>query len=306
MSGCWFEALRPLCEGIRADARSEHPPDVVLFYVARWCQKQARTPEPRVDAFEQAKLRDTARRIARHLAEHGALVERLVRRDPEAWTRLRDELLESARPRAGSAAEDYAEEALEKITRVLLTGTSPSRASERLREGPRGPGNEYVFDSPFLLWARTVVINLIKDGGRARERGRTARPTRARRAATYLDRALLERACAALPGLLDAVRGLPPQQRSVLVLSLARRDLDEVVRERLHELAPDLFSEAAGALVSSDRDIAERLGTTPRRVAANRSAARRKLACRDQLWVLLLDAFMPHRSTRPAAVEPES
>jgi hypothetical protein len=45
--------------------------------------------------------------------------------------------------------------------------------------------------------------------------------------------------------------------------------------------------------------MAERLCSTPRRVAANRSLARRKLAERDARWELLLDQLLPHASTRP-------
>jgi hypothetical protein len=99
-----------------------------------------------------------------------------------------------------------------------------------------------------------------------------------------------------------AVRDLPPVQRSVMVLSLSRRDLDETVRRRLHELAPDLFSEAEGGdQPGSDREIAERLGTEPHLVRANRSVARRKLARRDPAWALLLDLLLPHKTTRPLA-----
>jgi hypothetical protein len=39
------------------------------------------------------------------------------------------------------------------------------------------------------------------------------------------------------------------------------------------------------------------LGTTARRLAANRSVARCKLAPQDPRWELLLDELMPHAST---------
>jgi hypothetical protein len=85
-----------------------------------------------------------------------------------------------------------------------------------------------------------------------------------------------------------------------MVLSLHRSDLDDVVREHLGLLAPDLFSEA-GPAPASDDDIATQLGASRHLVAANRSAARRKLVREDPLWGLLLDALLPHRTTRPLA-----
>jgi hypothetical protein len=299
--GLWFEPLEPLCR--RACPQSKPGTvDVVLFYLARWCQKKARTLEPRVGSFEKEALRETAERIARHLAEDGPRVERLLTEDSsQVWTELRRELFASARSRVPEAAAyEHAQEAVQKIAEVLLTGTPPSQAAAQLEAGPDGPGNEYVFDSPFSNWARTVVINLIRDRWREEARRRPPEASKAPR----LDRELVERARAALPHLLQAIRELPPKQRTVMILSLNRRDLDHAVRKRLHKLAPDLFSEA-GALVSSDTEIAERLGSIPRRVTANRSAARRKLAKRDPAWALLLDILLPHRSTRPLHVESE-
>jgi hypothetical protein len=302
MAGRWLEMLRPLCAEARCAAPAPYSTDVVLFYVARWCQKKARSLEPRVGSFEQKVLRDTAERIARHLADDGARVDRLLTEDSSAhWTTLRRELFASARSRVPeAAAREYAKEASQKIAEVLLTGTSPSQAPARLREGPEGPGNEYVFDAPLSNWARKVVINMIRDDWRRAARQRRAEVSKSLRP----DRELVARARAALPYLLQAIRELPPKQRSVLILSLNRRGLDPAVRTRLHELAPDLFSEA-GPLVTSDTDIAERLGSTRRRVGANRSAARRKLAKRDRAWELLLDIMLPHRSTRPVDVESE-
>ena len=296
----WLAALKPLCEEACRVAPSPYATDAVLFYLARWCQKKARALEPRVDSFPQDQLRGTAGRVARHLAEHGPLVERLVAGDRKAWTELRRDLRESARPRAHARGDDFVEEALQKIAVVLLTGTSPSRAAERLRLRPDGPRNEYVFDSPFSNWARTVVINLIRDRWRDEVRRGRVEGVEASR----LDAELVKRLRAALPGLLEAIRELPRKQRAVMILSLNRRRLDAAVRRRLHELAPDLFSEA-GPLVSSDEEIAARLGSTPRRVVANRSAARRKLARRDPAWALLLDILLPHRSTRPVDTESE-
>lgn len=304
MPGRWYEPLRPRCEVARGAARLPHRSDVVLFYLARWCQKKARTLEPRITSFEQNALRETAERIARHLAEDGARVELLLTNESsQAWTDLRRELFASARSRVPeAAAAEYAKEATQKIAEVLLVGTPPSQAVAQLQAGPDGPGNEYVFDAPFTSWARTVAINLIKDDWRREARRR--RPAEPRRT-SGLGRQVIERARAALPDLLLAIRELPPKQRSVMILSLNRRGLDPAVRKRLHKLAPDLFSEA-GPLVSSDADIAERLDSIPRRVTANRSAARRKLAKHDPAWALLLDIMLPHRSTRPLHVDPES
>jgi len=299
----WLDRLRPLCEVARRASRCRYEATVVLFYLARWCQKKARTLEPRVGSIDRLTLRDTAERIARHLDHDGARVERLVAHpgDAEAWTELRRELFASARSRVGPvAADEFAEEALQKIAEVLLTGTPPSQAAAQLEAGPDGPGNEYIFDSPFSNWSRTVVINLIRD--RWREEARRSKTEESK--TPRVDRELVERARTALPHLLQAIRELPPKQRSVMVLSLNRRRLDPAVRKRLHKLAPDLFSEA-GALVSSESDIAERLGSTTRRVTANRSVARRKLAKRDPAWALLLDILLPHRSTRPLHVESE-
>lgn len=304
MGGGWLSVLRPICEEARRAAPAPCSADAVLFYLARWCQKQARTLEPRVGSFGDRTLRDAAERIARHLAADGPRVERLLTEESSAeWTQLRRELFASARSRVPDAAAfDFADEAMQKIAEVLLTGTPPSHATTQLEAGPDGPGNEYVFDRPFSGWARTVVINLIRDEWRREARRHRAAESRRTGGPP---RELIERARESLPDLLEAIRKLPPKQRAVMVLSLNRRELDPDVRERLHELAPDLFSEA-GPLVSSDADIAERLDSIPRRVTANRSAARRKLAKHGSAWELLLDVMLPHRSTRPLHVEPES
>jgi RNA polymerase sigma factor (sigma-70 family) len=276
----------------------------VLFYLARWCQKKARSLEPDLASFDDATLQDTAESIARHLADDGARVDRLLTNDSsQEWTDLRRQLFASACSRVPEAAAyEVAEEALSKIAEVLIVGTPPSQATAGLAAGPDGPTNEYVFDSPFSLWARKIVVNLIKDEWR-REARRPA-VVEARKASDP-GRELVESARAALPELLQAIRELPPKQREVLILSLERRDLDAAVRARLRRLAPDLFP-TAGPPVSTDADIAERLGSIPRRVTANRSAARRKLARRNATWALLLDLMLPHRSTRPLHVEGEA
>jgi hypothetical protein len=296
----WFDSLRPLCKQACLDAGSPYAPDVVLFYLARWCQKKARQAEPGLDGFEEAVFREAADRIVRNLADDGVRVMRLAAGDAAELSRLKRLLLASARPRAAEAAPDYAEEALQRIMIVLLTGTPPARAAHELEQGPEGPRNEYVFHAPFEFWARRVVINLVIDESRraAREREGPA-PAAMRHDPQPLDRPLLIAAHEALPGMVDAIRRLPDAQRSAMVLSLSRPEVDDLVRERLHELAPDLFPHPSEGSPRSDAEIAERLDSTPRRITANRSLARRKLAERDARWELLLDHLLPHASTRP-------
>jgi hypothetical protein len=307
----WFEGLRPVCKEACLAGGAAQATDTVLFYLARWCQKRAKSDEPDLGEFEPAALRERAERIVRNLADDGPRVDRLVAGDADAFADLERLLLASARPRVKEAAREYADEALQKIMEVLLTGTPPSLATERLSEGPRGPGNEYVFHSPFPFWARSVVIRLIIDEHRraARERralaaeatGTHPQPARApRKRARPLDQVLLREALDSLPGLVAAIRGLPDAQGKAVVMSLARPEVDELVRERLHELAPDLFAEAGAEAPSSDREIAELLGSTPQRLRSNRSLARGKLEQENPRWKLLLDHLMPHASTRPA------
>jgi hypothetical protein len=294
----WFRALRPLCKEVCLEANSPFAVDVVLFYVARWCQKISREAEPDPLSPELG-IREAAGKIARNLAADGSLVNRLVEgNDAEEWTDLRRVLRASARPRVGEQAVEFAEEAEQKIALILLTGTPPSRAAEELRRGPRGPRNEYVFQSPFSYWARAVLIHMIVDEQRraAREREPATLPGSKEK---HLDRALLEQARLALPGLVAAIRELPPVQHSVMVLSLSRGDVHAAIRKRLRKLAPDLFSLPDDDLPGSDREIAELLGTERHRVAANRSAARRRLARRDSAWALLLDVMLPHKTTKP-------
>jgi DNA-directed RNA polymerase specialized sigma24 family protein len=290
-----FEALRPLCKEISLESNLPYGVDVILFYLARWCQKASGQAEPNVDSPD---VREAAAKIARNLTEDGPLVDRLVAGDAAAWTELRGLLRASAGRRVGGQAIEFADEAEQKIALILLTGTPPSQAAERLRQGPAGPRNEYVFQSPFSYWARAVLIHMIIDEQRraAREREPPAPPSQTEK---HLDQALLEQARLALPGLVAAIRELPPVQHSVMVHSLSRRDLDEAIRKRLQKLAPDMFSLVDDELPGSDTDIAERLGSERHAVAASRSAARRKLARRDPAWALLLDVMLPHKTTKP-------
>jgi len=295
----WFEAARSLCDEARTAARCPFALDAVLFYLARWWQKASGDATPDPDAIEHAHLHEAAVKIARNLAADGPLVDRLYGgQDADAWTDLRRLLRASARLRVPEQAVEFAEEAEQKIALILLTGTPPSRAAEELRRGPRGPRNEYVFQSPFSYWARAVLIHMIIDEQRRLAREREAAPPPSPKEKP-LDQALLEQARLALPGLVAAIRELPTVQHSVMVHSLSRRDLDGAIRARLHSLAPDLFSLADDELPGSDTDIAERLGTNRHSVAASRSVARRKLARRDPAWALLLDVMLPHKTTKP-------
>jgi len=297
MDAAWFEPLRPLCKDACVAAGSAYPVEVALFYVARWCQKTGGEPTPDIRALGEREVREIAERVVRNLAEDGERVTRLVEGDAETLTELRRVLLTSLRARGEPAAADRADEALQKVAEVLLIGTPPAGAAAALRKGPVGPGNEFVFTSPFLNWARTVAKNLAMDEHRREARARTPRLPGSKRGTPPIDGARLRAARDALPSLVEAIRDLPPVQQKVMVASLCRADLDEVVRERLHQIAPDLFPDPADRSLASDRDIAEHLGTTPRLVTANRSVARRRLS-RDPRWALLLDFLLPHRSTR--------
>ena len=152
MAAPWHEPLRMLCDDAVGVAGSDAPAvDTVLFYVARWCQKETGEAEPDVVALDQDDLADIAARVVRNLIDDGARVDRLVAGDAGAWTELRRQLYASACAHADAAAGEYADEALQKIAVVLLTGTPPSRAAEQLAEAVEGPRNEYVFTSPVLV-----------------------------------------------------------------------------------------------------------------------------------------------------------
>jgi hypothetical protein len=302
MGGPWYEVFRTVCAKVCAAGKHPHPAGVLLFYVARWSQKTTGEPAPNAHAHPPREVELVARRIARNLAADGATVDRLFQADRDELTGLKRLLLASAGPRCGeNAALDFAEEALQKIALVLLLGTPPSRAEERLETGPTGPPNEYIFTSPFPFWAKAVVINLIKDEYR-RERRKHRGAVVLTKASTSVTRDVeLRTALGSLPRLLEAIRTLPKVQRSVMVMSLCRSDIDEFLAEHLQEQAPDLFG-GDGPRPGSDKEIADLLATTPKLVAANRHAARKKLV-RDPKWAQLLDALLPHRSTRPPLTE---
>ena len=289
----WYEVLRPVAIDAGGAVGCRYEPEVVLFYVARWCQKDERTRVPCLDAADPSRYRDVATRIATNLDADGSLVERLVAAEDTAeWDEVLRVLHASASRRVGGgAADDYAREARQRIAVVLLTGTPPSLAAQRLGDEVDGPSNEYVFQSPFWPWARRIVINHLIDDRRMRD------PAAPRPPKAPVDARRLEQAAAALPDLVQALRFLPPKQQAAVVVTLTRRDLEDELLEHLHALAPDLFPRDALGVGSSDDELAARLGTTARRLAANRSAARCKLAPQDPRWELLLDQLMPHAST---------
>jgi hypothetical protein len=297
MGGPWFEAFRSICQQVWGTGQHAYPLHVLLFYLARWRQKVTGQLMPDPTAADLSEVQAMAERIARNLGDYGERVERLFGGDSGELTELRRLLLASAGPRCGEDAPYFADEALQKIALVLLTGTPPSRAEERLSAGPNGPSNEYIFTSPFPYWAKTVVINLILDEHRRQKRRRRGETVFRKKPPNATDHGELRRALRSLPQLLEAIRTLPDAQRSVMVLSLCRRDVDELLVDHLRKNAPDMFGEG-DPRPGSDSEIAELLATTPRLVAANRSAARRKLV-RDPLLAQLLDAILPHRSTRP-------
>ena len=304
----WFEPLLGCCREAHVPVRPPYPVEVVLFYVARWCQKTTADDVPDIASLEGPGIQRSAERIVRNLVHDGRAIDDLVAGSPPEWTALRRLLMKSAGPRGGQRADDYVDEALQKIAVVLLTGTPPSRAVQRLEEGPAGPRNEYIFTSPFSYWARTIVINLIVDDGRRERRERErARDlvggTEGDETVAAID---LEKARKSLSDLLDAIGGLPPAQRSVMVASLCRTDVGDEVVDLFCELSPDLFPTTTKRHESDD-DIARALGSTSRRVAANRSVARARLVEMDAQWSELLDRLLPHKSTRsrgPAQTPP--
>lgn len=297
MGDRWWDLLTRSCEAARIPDGPAS--ETVLFYLARWCQKRAGAKEPDPAGFDRPELHETAGRIVRHLAEDGERVERFLDGDRAEMESLHALLLASAARRDAAGAEEHADEAVQKIALVLLTGTPPSLAAERLAAGPDGPSNEYIFTAPFSNWARTVAINHVIDVHRRvkRERAPNA-PLKPAPTLARPDLTVLRRAKEALPALIEAIRDLPDVQRDVMVASLRRADVDDVVVECLHAAAPDLFT-GDEPRPRSDREIGALMGKTARLVAASRSVARRKLAEADPSWALLLDFLLPHRSTGP-------
>ncbi len=166
MGAPWHEPLRLLCADACDVAGSGAPRRDRSLLRRSLVPEGDRRAEPDVAALDQDHVADIAARVVRNLDDDGARVDRLVAGDAGAWTELRRLLYASACSRADAAAAEYADEALQKIAIVLLTGTPPSRAAAQLAEAIEGPRNEYVFTSPFPFWARAVVINLIVDDKR--------------------------------------------------------------------------------------------------------------------------------------------
>jgi hypothetical protein len=86
MAASLHELLRPLCAEACAVAASDAPVETVLFYVARWWQKESGATESDVAAFDQDHLADIATRVVCNLDEDGARVDRLVVSDAGART----------------------------------------------------------------------------------------------------------------------------------------------------------------------------------------------------------------------------
>ena len=87
MRAPWHDRLRPLCadacDVADAGARSEAAVDTVLFFVARWCQKETGVPEPDAAALDRYQLADVAAHVVRNLAGDGDRVDRLVAGDAD-------------------------------------------------------------------------------------------------------------------------------------------------------------------------------------------------------------------------------
>lgn len=311
-----FEELQRFCPNVWDKRLRFVNKRVVLFYLVRWCQKQAKTLEPDLGVFGNEELASVAENIAANLRCDGERVERLLSRDGDEWTKLLYELAETTSRRAPQAmAVDLAENALVRIVVILDKGTKPSCANCRLggdvpgrpecescRRERRieGDGNEYVFQSPFAGWSRTIARNIAYDWWRTVIR-RPDPPSPAPKP-SHPKRGWCKEVEADLPALLGAIDKLSAKkQRSVMIRSLSRSDIDPEAYKRMRALAPpELFEEVGSKLFESDEAIAGHLESTRRRVGANRSAARRKLCEQNPRWEALLDVFMPHCSSRRA------
>jgi hypothetical protein len=312
----YFARLRRFCAGVWDPTLKFVNERVVLFYLARWCQKEARTLKPDLGEFSDEELADTAQNIAANLRRDGERIELLVAKNGDEWTKLLRELVACTSRHAPSGrAADLAGDALLKVTKVLLGGTKPSCASCRLNgNAPQrpecercsrkrcidGPSNEYVFQSPFAGWAGTIANNIVCDCWR---RGlQKPKPLRSKRTPRRSKGGWCKEMEADLPALLEAIDRLAGRkQRSVMVLSLSRSDIDPKAYKPMRRLAPPkLFSEVGSERFESDKAVAEHLESTPRRVGSNRSAARRKLCEQNPRWEVLLDVLLPHSSTRRA------
>src|ERR1039457_6155251 len=75
MGSSWHELLRPLCADALVAAGSDTPVEIVLFFVARWCQKETGVCEPNVATIDQGHLADVSARVVRNLDDDGARVD---------------------------------------------------------------------------------------------------------------------------------------------------------------------------------------------------------------------------------------
>jgi len=324
MATDWYEQLRDYTK----ETSKKHPSyeeDVVLFYLARWCQKKAHksepdaaTPPPDLRLFGEKKLTEVAGEITRNLAADAGQVENVFTLDQRKYDALKLALLRYAKHCAVRNAEQYADEALLKALPFVTAGTRPSCAGcklgcrRRMRPeclgcklvpGLRGPSNEYVFQTSFLAWLLAVIRNLIADEARQRElllkrSWDLLLDHEARQASPLSDiDEHRDEAYDVVEEMLQWVRNLPSMQRSVMVLSMCRADVDDVVHDELHRRAPRLLGGATRhRRFASDRDIAAHLGTTPGNIATNRGIARMKAAKIDPRWGEILDRILPHRS----------
>jgi RNA polymerase sigma factor (sigma-70 family) len=336
MARPWYEPLRKHAKKAFLKHPSSYGEDAVLFYLARWCQKKARRVEPEraskspdLRLFKYKELSDAANAIASNLAADGKRIEILYAPSKIEYEELRSELLVFARRYRVKNAWHYAEDARQKVETIVLTGTRPTCTScmlERrrlarpgrpecrgcqLELGVEGPSNEYVFRAPFAAWACTIVRHLIVDDVRQRRllnrwRWDLALIDEAHYASSYDDDdALLDLADALLKQMLKAVGKLPPRQKSVMILSMCRADVDDLLHKRLHRLAPGLLGGVKHKhckRFASDEEIAKHLGTTARNVASTRSVARKKLARRNASWGEILDIILPHASPPDSAI----
>jgi len=321
----WYGPLRK--PAIKAFLRhpSRYGEDAVLFYLARWCEKSPRrknpgqaSQPPNLHSFTQKELAGVADEIASNLAADGEQVEHFFALDRIEYDKLRGELLATARRYTRWNTEDYADDAMQKVAEIVLTGTRPlctgcklSRRRQKRLEcwgcerklGVDGPNNEYVFEAPFLPWIRTVARHLVFDDMRRRSlwmrwRRDLMLVDEERYLRSFYDNeARIEMAEIILEEMLKKIERLPKRQKSVMILSLCRADVNDLLHERLHLLAPGLLGEVINhKRFASDEEIAEHLGTTARNVASTRCAARKKLAGRNPLRREALNVVLPHRS----------
>lgn len=324
MATDWYEPLRAYTK----ERSKEHPSyeeDVVLFYLARWCQKKAHksepdeaTPPPDLRLFGEKKLAEVAGEITRNLAADAGQVEDVFTLDQRKYDELKLALIRYAKHCAVRNAEQYADEALLKALPLVTAGTRPSCAGCKLgcrrrmrpeclgcklEPGLRGPSNEYVFQTSFLAWILTIIRHLSADDARRRElllrrKWDLIVAEEAGYASPLPDiDAHRDEAYDVVEGMLKRIAKLPFMQRSVMALSMCRTDVDDAVHEQLHGLAPRLLGKAIRhRRFASDRDIAAHLGISPRNVATTRGIARKKLATIDPRWGEILDYILPHRS----------